>query len=654
MIYFELSIDLSYLNSKIRMCLFVKSHTMSDVIEYVIYVRKSTEDTSGERQAQSIPDQIERCVDYAKKENLLLKMKPENFEFETEEEIRIEDNEKDIKSRRIYQDTRKYYIIKERESAKVTWRPKWNKLINKIRKWEIKWLLSYSPDRQARNMVDWWTLIDCVDCGQVDLKYTNFNFEPNAAWKMMLWMWFVFSKQYSDKLWEDVNRWKKSSVEKGHSQWEYKYWYYRDENKHFVPDGDNFELMKEAFRLKVEKKASDKYIADWLNANGFYKRKWKKKEKVTYASLGKVWIDTFYYWVYVNWQNTTDLRTVEWLNFIPLISEERHNILMDRYLDKHKPVEVKSSERTDEYAFSLPVRMLKTKEWHALVPYITKKKHRLELYEKALQTNPSLKLEKFIESSRVRYELKTNSAKNLKSSKTKDNVSLSVNQDVVEEEIMKVLSKINISDKHYKSYVKYIEDKMDEITKDNQGKQSAINMRIWSLRKERRKYIERNMWVEFKNDEEREIYQEALAEFDDKEKLLQSSLDNIFTTERNMALEFDVLVQTLKRAADTYKNASNVRKKKICKLLFSNIYINNKKKLTIEVNPAMKNILDIKSCSPGCTWNTSNDMRKILNDKAYFAFVKKMIQFYIAEIEPNFNSKNKLSRTQKMIYGIES
>lgn len=38
--------------------------------------------------------------------------------------------------------------------------------------------------------------------------------------------------------------------------------------------------MKEAFRMKVEDKASDKCIADWLTANGFYKTKRNRKEKV--------------------------------------------------------------------------------------------------------------------------------------------------------------------------------------------------------------------------------------------------------------------------------------------------------------------------------------------------------------------------------------
>jgi DNA invertase Pin-like site-specific DNA recombinase len=54
-----------------------------------------------------------------------------------------------------------------------------------------------------------------VDNGLIDLKYTNFHFENTASGKMMLGIWFVLSKQYSDKLSEDVSRGNKSAVSKG-------------------------------------------------------------------------------------------------------------------------------------------------------------------------------------------------------------------------------------------------------------------------------------------------------------------------------------------------------------------------------------------------------------------------------------------------------
>jgi hypothetical protein len=37
-----------------------------------------------------------------------------------------------------------------------------------------------------------------------------------------------------------------------------------------------------------------------------------------------------------------------------MITEEWHNILMDRYYSKRKKVEIKATARKDEYAFSIP------------------------------------------------------------------------------------------------------------------------------------------------------------------------------------------------------------------------------------------------------------------------------------------------------------
>ena len=52
-------------------------------IEYIIYVRKSTDESSG-HQTQSIPDQINKCVRYAEMNDLQIRTKPKDFEFETE------------------------------------------------------------------------------------------------------------------------------------------------------------------------------------------------------------------------------------------------------------------------------------------------------------------------------------------------------------------------------------------------------------------------------------------------------------------------------------------------------------------------------------------------------------------------------------------
>lgn len=77
----------------------------SSLLEYVIYCRKST-DESSDHQKQSIPDQIKACIDYAQREGLTIAKKPKNFDdFQSEMEVYKEENESDLESRRIYRDT---------------------------------------------------------------------------------------------------------------------------------------------------------------------------------------------------------------------------------------------------------------------------------------------------------------------------------------------------------------------------------------------------------------------------------------------------------------------------------------------------------------------------------------------------------------------
>jgi len=153
-------------------------------MQYVIYCRRSSDEKS-EKQTQSIPDQITRCLEYAKANNIEIMEKPLDFsDFETPEEIIAEENDNDLNNRRIYQNTRNLFIVKESYTAKIPHkRKKRRKLISYINKWKVSALLSYSPDRQARNILEWWELINFVDEDKVALKYTNFHFE-NTAYKI--------------------------------------------------------------------------------------------------------------------------------------------------------------------------------------------------------------------------------------------------------------------------------------------------------------------------------------------------------------------------------------------------------------------------------------------------------------------------------------
>jgi len=302
-------------------------------MEYIIYVRKSTDEFS-EHQKQSIPDQIKKCVEYAKNNGLLIKEKNNEFkQFETKNDKILEEQDKDNKD--IYQKYNHLFIVKERESAKEPFkRPKWRKIIEWIKKWKIKWIISYSPDRQARNLLEAWELIDLVDKWLVDLKYTNFHFESNAAWKMMLWIWFVFSKQYSDKLSEDVTRWTLSKLEKWKALWKYKWWYIINDEWYHEPDPNNFNLLKKAFHLKIYENKTNEYIVKWLNQNGFYRlTKNGKKKSITPRAIQDVFKDSFYYWNFKYGTETVNLVETNTF-FVPIISKEEFLLLQSKIKSK--------------------------------------------------------------------------------------------------------------------------------------------------------------------------------------------------------------------------------------------------------------------------------------------------------------------------------
>ncbi len=133
-------------------------------MEYIIYCRKSTDESSG-KQTQSIPDQIKYCIEFLTKNKLEIMKKPADFsDFENEADILKEDNDEDLTNRRIFQETRGFFIIKEQETGKIPYkRKKWRKLIDLIEKGKVRGLVSYSPDRQARNVLEGGELINFVD-----------------------------------------------------------------------------------------------------------------------------------------------------------------------------------------------------------------------------------------------------------------------------------------------------------------------------------------------------------------------------------------------------------------------------------------------------------------------------------------------------------
>ena len=563
---------------------------MDDTLEYVIYCRKSS-DESSDNQKQSIPDQIKACIKYAENEGVKIKEKPSDFSmFENELDLEKEDKEEDIENRRIFQNTRNLFIIKEEETGKIpSKRKKWRKLISLIKKKKINALLSYSPDRQARNMLEWGELIDLVDQNKskenklawitiLDLKYTNFHFQDNAAGKMMLWIWFVFSKQYSDKLWEDITRWNESKVTSWKWIGRYKPWYFVNEQGYHQPDEKNFPLIQEAFKMKIDGE-KEPYILDWLHSNG-YKRVYKKNKResnISSTSLNNMFYDEFYYGMFINGESMSDLRESN-PYYVPIITEEQFQILKDRHnlhpkvIAKSRTYDIYEEIKTFDNSF-----IITEDDYHFTFSLPNKKRFDNKIKE-GWRKWKKLSLKDVVEPHQVIYESKN------KASKYRN---YSVRLSDIDEEIIEKLGRFKIWEREFEEYMKFTNTQLDKIQCTNQEKISKKNAEIGRLKGQKKQYIKDNMSIK-KDTEESLIYEETKIGFDKKIKFLRKEVENIDDGERNEIFELEVFIDTLNQAQEYYKKADYVRKGKIAKVFFSNILITHEKRLEIQVKPVFK------------------------------------------------------------------
>jgi site-specific DNA recombinase len=210
-------------------------------LKYVLYARKSTTDET--RQVRSIEDQITDCKEYAKRNGLKIAG-----------------------------------ILREAKSAKFPHkRSVFNQMIKDLKNGKYDGVLSWHIDRLARNMLEAGMVINMVDQHIIkDLKFVTQTFTNDSTGKMMLGISFVMSKQYSDDLSQKVTRGVRRSLQEGKSPIP-KHGYIRDENGLYQPDGNNFQLIQNAWQMRLQGHSLEE-IAESMNKNG-YGRSIKKQEE---------------------------------------------------------------------------------------------------------------------------------------------------------------------------------------------------------------------------------------------------------------------------------------------------------------------------------------------------------------------------------------
>ena len=88
-------------------------------------------------------------------------------------------------------------------------------MLKRIDKGEVQGILSWHPDRLARNSVDGGRIIYLLDTGKLLILNSVFWFESTPQGKFMLGMAFNQSKYYVDNLSENVKRGNRQKLRNG-------------------------------------------------------------------------------------------------------------------------------------------------------------------------------------------------------------------------------------------------------------------------------------------------------------------------------------------------------------------------------------------------------------------------------------------------------
>ena len=231
-------------------------------IKYFIYCRKSTDEEG--KQVRSIEDQLTELNDFAAKESLAVV------------------------------DT---FI--EKQSAKTPGRPVFNQMLARMEKEKTTGILSWHPDRLARNSVDGGQIIYLLDTGIIDsLKFPTFWFENSSQGKFILNLSFGQAKYYVDNLAQNIKRGMVNKARRGEFPVEAPVGYLNNRlTRKIDVDPKVGRFIKKAFQLYATGKYSYQQLADWLFKKGVVakNRKAVKPHPLVSHGIQHLLTNRFYY-----------------------------------------------------------------------------------------------------------------------------------------------------------------------------------------------------------------------------------------------------------------------------------------------------------------------------------------------------------------------
>ena len=263
-------------------------------MKYILYARKSTEDE--DRQILSIEAQIFELKEFAAKEKLEI-----------------------------------VASFQEAKTAKEPGRMKFAEMLSLIEKGKAEGILSWNPDRLARNSVDGGRVIHMIDRGLIkSLKFPTFWFEPTPQGLFMLQIAFGQSKYYVDSLRENVTRGMRQKVRNGVWPSKAPLGYLNNPKTRGIDiDTDNAPVVKKIFELYATGNYNLREIAEW------HKRKSNLERDISMSQIHKLLQNVFYIGL-MRYKNEIHEATHE-----SLISKKLFDKVQEIMREKGKPQKVK-------------------------------------------------------------------------------------------------------------------------------------------------------------------------------------------------------------------------------------------------------------------------------------------------------------------------
>ena len=222
---------------------------------YIAYCRKSTDEP--DRQILSIEAQVAELEEFAAKENLKI-----------------------------------VSFITESKTAKEPGREKFAQVLDVIESGQADGIISWHPDRLARNSIDGGKIIYLLDTGKLlDLKFPSFWFENTPQGKFILSIAFGQSKYYVDNLSENVKRGNRQKLRRG--EWPNQAPFgYLNVNKRIEIDKKRSRFVKKAFQLYATGAYGYADIRKCFSQNKIFN---KSGHELHLDKVKRILTDPFYY-----------------------------------------------------------------------------------------------------------------------------------------------------------------------------------------------------------------------------------------------------------------------------------------------------------------------------------------------------------------------